>query len=78
LLFHRQLCTRLILSVSTTVDSKQTDQKSHHDKRSKDRQFELNHPVLVQNYNGEPKWVPATILSRLGPRNYGVLVDGKV
>ena len=45
LLFHCQIRTRLSLvtpSVSTTVDSKQTDQKSHHDKRSKERQFELN------------------------------------
>ena len=78
LLFHCQLHTRHSLSVSTTVDSKQTHQKSHHAKKSKDRRFEMNQPVLVQNYNGETKWVPGTILSRLGPRNYKVLVDGKV
>ena len=38
----------------------------------------MNQPVLVQNYNGEPKWVPGTILSRLGSRSYEVLADGKV
>ena len=38
----------------------------------------MNQPVLVQNHNGDPKWVPGTILSRLGSRNYEVLVDGKV
>ena len=34
--------------------------------------------MLVENYNGEPKWVPGTILSRLGPMNYEVLVNGKI
>jgi len=41
LLFHRQICTRLSLltpSASTTVDNKQTDQRSHHDTKSKERQ----------------------------------------
>jgi len=42
------------------------------------RQFILNQPVLVENNNGESKWVPGSIQSRLGPINYEVLVNGKV
>ena len=81
LLFHRQIRTRLSLitpSIAATVGSKQADQKSHHDKKSKERQFEVNQPVLVENHSGDSRWVPGTILSRLGPMNYEVLVNDKV
>ena len=81
LLFHRQIRTRLSLitpSVSTTIANKQADQKSCHDRRGKERQFELNQHVLVEDHSGNSKWTQGIILSRLGPMNSEVLVNNKV
>ena len=81
LLFHRQLRTRLSLvtpDVSATVANKQSDQKNCHDKQGKQREFELNQPVLVADYSSNSKWIPGVILSKLGPMNYEVLANNKV
>ena len=54
LLFLCQIRTRLCLvtpNVSGTVANKQSDQKNCHDKQGKQREFELNHSVLVANYS---------------------------
>ena len=81
LLFHCQLQTRLSLvtpDVSATVANKQSDQKNCHDKQGKQREFELNQPVLVADYSSNSKWIPGVVLSKLGPMNYEVLVNNKV
>ena len=81
MLFHRPIQTRLSLitpSVSATVGNTQADQKSYHDYRSKERQFEVNPSVLVEDHSGNSKWMPGIILSQLGPMNYEVLVNNKV
>ena len=81
LLFHRQIRIRLSLitpNVSTTIANKQADQKSDHDRRGKERQFELNQSVLVEDHTSNSKWTPDIILSRLGLMNYEVLVNNKV
>ena len=61
-------------NVSATVANKQSDQKNFHDKRGKQREFELNQPVLVADYSSNTKWIPGVIMSKLGPMNYEVLV----
>ena len=60
LLFGRTLRTQLNLlrpDVSTKVQDKQASQKQHHDKKSKERHFQVGQSVLVENNRPEPKWV---------------------
>ena len=73
LLFHRTLRTRLSLlrpSVADTVVNKQASQKEQHDKKGRERQFEVNQHVLVENPKGDPKWLPGIILKKSGPLSY--------
>ena len=56
----------------------QADQKSHRDKHCKERQFKIGQQVLVQNYRGEPRWVPGTIIVRTGPVSYQIKVGDQV
>ena len=81
LLFHRTLRTRLSLltpNVSETVVDKQASQKAQHDKKGRERQFEVNQHVLVENPKGDPKWIPGIITERLSAVSYKVKVDGKI
>ena len=81
LLFGRALRTRLNLlrpDVSTKVQDKQASQKQHHDKRSKERHFQVGQSVLVENNRPEPKWVVGTILEKLGDISYQVQVGTQV
>ena len=79
LLFHRPLCTRMTLlspNTSIVVANKQAQQKCYHDKKStrQERQFEIGESVLVENSKPDPKWLPGTVLERLGPLSYRVQV----
>ena len=60
LLFLRTLRIRLSLltpnvSETVTVVNKQASQKAHHNKKGRERQFEINRHVLVENPKGDPK-----------------------
>ena len=75
LLYGRNLRTRLTLlnpDVSTKVQDKQASQKQYHDKKSKERQFQVGQSVLVANNKQEPKWVLGTVLEKLGDISYRV------
>ena len=52
--------------VFTKVLDKQARQKQHHDKRSKERQFQVGESVLVENNKPEPKWILGTVVEKLG------------
>ena len=41
----------------------------------KARTFEEDDPVWVKNFNGGEKWIPGTILKKLGKVNYHVIID---
>ena len=60
------------------IKTKQRNQKVAHDTHSKDREFELNDKVLVQNLRGEPKWVEAIFVERTGPVSYKVRIDEEI
>ena len=64
--------------MSQTVVDKQASQKARHDKKGRERQFEVNQHVLVENPKGDPKWIPGIITERLGAVSYKVKVDGKI
>ena len=76
LLLGRTIRIRLTLKpdVSTKVQDKQASQKQHHDKKSKERHFQVGQSVLVENNKPEPKWVLGTVLEKLGDTSYKVQV----
>ena len=56
------------------IETKPNDQKVTQDAHSKDRNFQVNKTVLVQNSRGEPKWLEAVIIERTGPVSYTVQI----
>ena len=77
----RRLRTRLDLLhplEQTRVNAKQADQKRFHDHRSRNCHFHVGQLVLAQNLRGEPRWIPGTVMERIGPVSYKVDVRGKV
>ena len=73
LFLHRQLRTRLDLvrpTVESRVLSKQSEQKSTHDRRAQERQFFVGQTVMARNLRPGPEWVPAVVVERLGPLTY--------
>ena len=67
--------TLLRPSVADTVVNKQASQKEQHDKKGRERQFEVNQHVLVENPKGDPKWLPGIFL---GPLSYEVKVNDNI
>ena len=66
----QQLCARFDLFKPHTrgfVESKQPEQKQHHDKHIKLCCLFPGSSVLVHNYNDDHKWIPGTVLKKLGP-----------
>ena len=81
LMLNRRPRTRLDLlrpDIENKTLNKQADQKFKHDKHSKERDFLVGEPVLVQNFRGEPKWLKATIIERTSPVSYKTLVGEEV
>ena len=77
LFLKRQLCTRLDLlnpCLRTKVAAKQVYGKDIHDRSAKQRQFEVEEEVFVQNFRGEPKWLAGTVVEKAGPVSYLVQV----
>ena len=79
LFLKRSLQTRLDLLSSPMkgfVGYKQAKQKQHHDRRSKLRCLFPGSLVMVRNYHGDAKWIPGTVLKKLGPVTYSVDIEG--
>ena len=52
------------------VAHKQSQQKRDQDRHSSVRQFAAGDLVMAKNFCTGPKWVPATVVARLGPLSY--------
>ena len=81
LMLKRRPRTRLDLlrpDFDSKTSNKQADQKLKHDQHSKEREFLIGEPVLVENFRGEPKWLKATIKERTGPISYKTLVGEEI
>ena len=65
-------------NVADTVVNKQASQKEQHDKKGRERQFEVHQHVLVENPKGDPKWIPGIIVKKLGPLSYEVKVNNNI
>mgnify|MGYP001799911333 FL=1 len=80
-MLKRRPRTRLDLlrpDFDSKTSNKQADQKLKHDQHSKEREFLIGEPVLVENFRGEPKWLKATITERTGPVSYKTLVGEEI
>ena len=78
LLMGRPLRTHIDLvkpSIASRVHAKQSDQKRNHDKRAKQRTFEVNDLVFVRNFSSGPTWLPGTITECKGAVSFGVLLE---
>ena len=78
LLMGRPLRTHIDLvkpSIDSRVREKQSDQKRNHDKRVKQRTFEVNDPVFVRNFSGGPTWLPGTIKECKGAVSFKVQLE---
>ena len=75
LFLNRKLRTRFDLLKPDTkgiVESRQAEQKKHHDSHSKQRCLFPGTPVMVKDYRHSNKWIRGTILKKLGPVTYTV------
>ena len=82
LFLKRKLRTRVDLlkpDIKNFVSSKQAEQKSHHDGSAKLRILFPGQSVMVMNYRSSDKWIPGTVLKKLGPVTYCIEIDnGKI
>ena len=61
------------------VELKQAEQKQHHDCHSKLRALFPGSLLKVKNYHDDTKWIPGTVLKKLGPVTYSVDIgDGRM
>lgn len=69
-----QLVWLLKSDVQTFVTAKQADQKLHHDNHSRLCFLYPGEPVAVKDFRYQGKWIPGTIVQKLGPITYSVEV----
>ena len=76
LMMGRELKTRMHLLRPSLQDQVLDKQESMCEQRkTKHRQFEHGQSVVVRDYRGGEKWIPAKIASKTGPVSYRVQVD---
>ena len=64
----------MIPNTKQQVTSRQADQKQHHDKHSRSQPMFPGTAVFVRECSGSHKWIPDTILQKLGPVTFSVAV----
>ena len=52
------------------MKDRQDQQKTDHNRHSRDRQFKVGDLVMCKNFRAGPKWVSATVVARHGPLSY--------
>lgn len=82
LMFGRKLRTRLDAikpDVGKTVETKQSQQKEQHDRRSRERTLSVGNKVYVRNFGRGKPWMSGYLLRKSGPLSFMVkLSDGRV
>ena len=79
LFLQRQLRTRFDLlkpDHKGLIASQQATQKKHHDGHTKLRSLVVGSPVMVRDFRHHSKWIPSTIVKKLGPVTYHVDLGG--
>lgn len=60
-------------NIRETVRRKQYRQKEEHDRKARDRQFDIDGQVYLRNTAGDnPRWIPGIITQQSGPVSYRV------
>ena len=64
LMFGRKLHTTLVLkpNVAVKIHQKKTQQKAAHDQHAKRHSFKEGSSVFVDNFHGNPQWLPAIVI----------------
>ena len=82
MMFNRSLRCHLDLlkpNIEETVQGRQIQQQLNHDTHSKDRKFQINDTVFVENFGHGSKWLAGIIDDIRGPLTYMVrLPDGRM
>ena len=81
--YNRNITSRTVFleelwELTQTRCTHQGTRRQHHDKRSKERQFQVGESVLVENDKPESKWILETIVEKLGDISYRDQVGGQV
>lgn len=80
LFLNRELRSRFDLlrpDHDADVARRQARQKEQHDRRSPTRHFVVGDLVMARNYRSGPDWIPATVVSKLGPLSYLLETEDK-
>ena len=80
LLLKRKVRTKLDLllpSTSATENKSLENQKLHHDRKAREREFSVGNTVYVQNFGKGPELLAGIITERRGPVSYIMLPDGR-
>ena len=81
LFLGRCLRTRLDLlrpDLGSKVASHQASQKEHHDAHSRPRYLQVGNSVMVRDFHGSSRWVPAKIVEQLGPVSFMVQTESGI
>ena len=61
------------------METRQAKQKDTHDQHAKLRNLSVDSPVMVREFRNSNKWIPGTVLKKLGPVTYRVDVgEGRI
>lgn len=47
-------------------------QKKQHDQHVRSRELKMDQLAMVRNIHATPRWIPATVMGKLGPVSYEV------
>ena len=60
-------------NIESVVNTKQSNQKTHHDKHVKQRHFVKGELVIVKDFIVK-KWIPGEIVNNTGPLSYSIQI----
>ena len=69
-MFGRNIKTRMDLLHPQSKERKQEKSKSEASFGKNARELEVGDVVWMQNYQSSPRWIPGSITTKFGPRNY--------
>ena len=77
LFLQRKLRTRFDLlkpNIESVINTKQSNQKTHHDKHVKQRHFSKGQLVMVKDFILK-KWIPGKIVNTTGPLSHSIQIE---
>ena len=77
IMFGRNIKTRMDLLHPQSKERKQEKPKSEASFGKNARKLEVEDAVWMWNYRSSPRWIPGSITTKFGPRNYQVLANWK-